>query len=243
METNQHNDTGGTGKPLMTSQEEPQQVPLSMMSGTGLNASVAGTDVYEEPRKGVPAFAMALFVVFLVGGGVMWAMRSTGGDSAPDASTASAESRIDAALKQMATSTPGAGNLDSQSIESLFQDADRVVSLFEDDPVNHQIAVEQLAKNPFELAGGSDVAVPGQPVNDSARDDRLKRLDKELAQLNLQSIMTGERSMAVISGKVLRVGGVVGSFTLTTIEKDRVVVTAEGETFELTLTRPNVGDE
>ena len=232
----------GTGKVVVPT-DEGEQIPLTSMSG-GLESegTIGDGGGFEEPKKGVPPVALVLLVVIAVGGGVMWAMSATGHKAPADGASLSDETKIEAALKKLVSAQPGASNLDHDSFEAIFSDSKRFVELFSDDPAKHQVSLDELAKNPFQLSSG-EVKGAEAPSTDFQRQEVMSRLGKEHAALQLQSVLTGSQSLAVISGKVVRVGDVIGSFTVKAIEPGRVVLRAEGVDFELEAKKPGVVNE
>lgn len=226
----------GSGK-LLPPGDDGQQMPLNLGGGDEFNPGLIDAPGLDGSRKGVPGLALVLVIILAVGGGTLWAMRMTGSSAAPaDETAASAELKIDEALKKLAAAGPEGSNLARGSIEALFQDADQVVSLFANDPVKNQVAVEELAKNPFALPEADESPKEAAPdVAALNRQARLKQLQEELTELKVQSVLTGSKSLAVVSGKVVRVGDKIGSFTVKAIAANGLTLTAEGQSFDLAL--------
>ncbi len=78
-----------------------------------------------------------------------------------------------------------------------------------------------------------------EPDEDARRQEHLE----ELARYSLSGILTGARPIAIVGEKLLREGQVLGKiFTIQTIRRDRVVLVAEGQTYELILPASTLND-
>jgi hypothetical protein len=223
--------------------ESDTQMPLSMLTSEQRVDGAAGFDsgAFAEKKSGVNG-AMLLVVLLIAAAGVLGAMRMTSGVPTTDASIADAERKIDQALKKLAT--PARAAETNGKIQALLGDTDSIITMFANDPSRKQVSVDQLAKNPFELfvtrKAGSDTD-PNVKVIDKLKAERLKKLKDELAKLSVQSVLQGRTSLAVVSGKVLREGDSVGSFTVTQIGPFGVRLTADGNTYTLLMDKPAEG--
>ena len=225
------------------------QVPLSMLTGDG--TEMPGAPSYDssfaQKKSGLGGMIL-IVMVLLVGGGVLMAMRMTGGVAGADKGLAEAEAKIDQALRKL-TMKPAAGadaGAANNSLESLFKDADTVVHMFANDPSQKQVTLEDLQKNPFELFVVKRPAGPGSETADALeklKAQRLVQIKKELSTLKLQSLLNGRNSLAVINEKVLREGEAIGSFTVTSITPTGVRLTAEGNTYTLSMEKPVDGGQ
>lgn len=216
------------------------QMPLSMLTADGEVPATPSFDSSFAEKKSSMGGMMLLAMVLLVATGVLLAMRMTGGVAAMDTSIVAAEKKIDEALKKL--SGQKAADAQAQQIDTLFKDADAVVTMFASDPSQKQVTPDDLQKNPFEMfivakpgaGGNSDTAA----AIDKMKAERLKQIKAELEQLKLQSLLNGRKSLAVINGKVYNEGDVVGSFTITSISPSGVRLTADGNTYTLVMEKP-----
>jgi hypothetical protein len=90
-----------------------------------------------------------------------------------------------------------------------------------------------VQKNPFEMPKVEE-ATQQVDTTDRERQLMLQKLDREFKTLKLQSIMLGQRKIAVINGELKQVGQAVGSFRIEAIDGRQVVLSAMGEKFILT---------
>ena len=126
----------------------------------------------------------------------------------------------------------------------LFRDTDEVIALFADDPTHNQVSLEELQKNPFKLLVPGNARDGDITTVDSAERERLERLaqlNSEFEQLNLQTVLRGDPSLAVINNTVVQLNETIGSFTVTSIDAEGVQLTAEDETYTLRLVQPDDG--
>ncbi len=223
--------------------ESDMQMPLSMLTGDQPLEGAGGFDnsAFAEKKSGLSGPAL-LVVLLIAAAGVLGAMRMTGGVPTADASIAEAERKIDQALQKLAT--PAKAAQTNNKIQALLDDTDSIVTMFANDPSRKQVTVDQLAKNPFELflvRKTEEAADPSAKVMDKLKAERLKKLKDELAKLSVQSVLQGRTSLAVVSGKVVREGESLGSFTVTQIGPFGVRLTAEGNTYTLLMDKPAEG--
>lgn len=187
---------------------------------------------------------MIMLLIVAVGAGGLYAMRATQGDLT-DAADAGVEARIEQALAKlirpdaMATDDP----LRPDNLSALFRDTDSIVAMFSADPARHQVPIDRLQKDPFELrveAPRVEAVHVGTPVpaTDRGHDALLRKLQLELADLQLQSIMQGARPIAVINGELLQPGQSIGSFTIKQITGSGVLLEAGGRSFTLAMQSP-----
>lgn len=236
----------GTGQLLSTPDDEPQQMPLNMIAGD-VPAGDFDASGIDAPRKGPSAGLLLVVVMLAVGGGALWAIRAGGAVAPKNEEVATAEKKIDEALERLASASKDGSALTRDSIDALFNDADQVVALFTNDPLKSQVSVEDLSKNPFELMVVEE-ADPEEPEKtavavDHEKIENRKKLDAEFSGLKLQSLLHGSKSLAVISGKVVRAGDTVGSFTVESIDQAGVKLTAADEAFTLSMTPPITGKQ
>lgn len=210
-----------------------------------------GFEDLSPPKKNGVSGMMVLLLAVLVGGGVLWAMRMAGTGDPVASSGSAAEEKIEAALARLGGGEAGndSGAATRHALDALFRDTDDIIAMFADDPTRNQVGLEELQKNPFRLmlprreprAGEPDQ--PQEPVDEAARqrEQRMQQLRREHGNLRLQSVLTGNPSLAVIGGEVLKVGDRIGSFEIVAIGSREVRLKAEDETFTLSLSAPTDG--
>lgn len=222
----------------------PQQMTMDMISG-GAGGSL---EDFAPPKKNGSSGMLVLLLAVVVGGGSLWAMRMAGPGEPVETAGSEAEKKIEAALARL--SSDDADNPQQatrHALDVLFRDTDEVIAMFADDPTQNQVALEELQKDPFELMVSSDDEEDGEsdakPMDDAERErqERLAELENEHGRLTLQSVLTGNPSVAVINDKVVQQGGQVGSFKVISIGRQGVRLSAEGETYTLELAEPDDG--
>ncbi len=249
---------GGTGR-VLTVEDDAAQMPLNMLTGTGggggprsENAAPTIGDTGEDfswvdaqPKKRSSANKrglMLLLAVAVIGGGVLYGMRLVGGSETRDPAADEAAKKIESVLAELANkSSAGASNT---NVNAMLQDSDKIISLFAADPTKKQIEVDQLQKNPFEIFVPRAETVPGAPAPaivdavDRVKEEKIRKIKLELETLKLQSLMSGNPPLAVVSGKILREGDPIGPFVIAAIKPTGVTLTAEGNTYTLAMTKP-----
>lgn len=180
---------------------------------------------------------LIVVAVVLVAAGTLYAMRLTQGDLKPQIDKA-VEGRIEDALVKLANRDKLDPNnpIRSENIDELFRDTESILGMFSADVAATQVPIEYVKKNPFELTGKADGGVV-VPVNDGekARARRRAQLESELSNYKLNSVMLGTRKIAIIGSDFKQEGDTLGSFKVEKIEELSVTLSAEGETFQLTI--------
>lgn len=217
--------------------EEPQSLSLlGGVAGGGMtDADLIEADAKKRGGSLLNQTGLMLVIVAVVAAVSLYAMRLTQGDLAGNGST-EAESKIENWLikVQNPRALPEDSPLLPENRADLFGDTDTILAMFNDDQSKHQVPVEYVKKNPFILPGEGVAAGPLAPVSDGSRG--MKALRDELAQLRLESVMTGgARSIAVINGEFYQIGAKVGSFTVESMDPMSVQLTADGHRFVLTI--------
>jgi hypothetical protein len=208
-----------------TEGEDDVQMPL----GTG--ESAVGEESYGEGRPKVNTSTVALFAAFAAALAVLYLL---GLQNKPRAASAEDQARqaqitasIESVLSRSTTSRPGA--------TSLLSDTDRLVQLIRNALVQHAGQVE-ISENPFER----DVVRPvfsnspltqAMPVSGDA--GKIRRLAEEFQKLKLQMVMLGPRPAAMVNDRMVTVGAKLGSFTISDIQQNKVLLTADEGTYEL----------
>lgn len=232
--------------------QEDESINMDLLTRGG-----GSFDEFAPPKKSGSTGVLVLLLAGIVGGGALWAMRVAGSTDPVSTVGSEAEQQIEAALARL-SSTGGEADDDEvpldpagatrHALDVLFRDTDEVIAMFADDPTSNQVGLEELQKNPFELmiarrTSNGDDEPEADPVDEAERQrqQRLARLETEYGRLSLQSVLTGDPSLAVIDNEVVRVGETVGSFEVVAISRQGVRLIAEGETFTLELAQPDDG--
>jgi hypothetical protein len=148
---------------------------------------------------------------------------------------ATSTGEIDSFLQRLDTPSTGQASDDVSvvRIEQLVKEFDGYVR-------QRQIPISQLRVNPFQVTSAKVEAKV--QINEkelaaaAAKEVRHRQILEAGARLTLGSVLiSGERRLAVISGKVCTLGDVVYGFEVQEIEPNRVVLAYGGETITLAL--------
>lgn len=175
----------------------------------------------------------------LVAVATLFVMRKTGATTV-DGTLSAVELQIEKALAQIG------GTASAGDVGMLMRDTDDVIAVFAYDPAEKQVELVDLARNPFvmhmELDESSEDPAASSSLEAQQRQMRVMKLRAELAEMKLQTVMDGRVPMAVISGKVVKPRDQLGSFRVALIERNRVILAAEGNTYLLQMKAPAVTD-
>lgn len=178
--------------------------------------------------KRVSTQMVALVLVLVLGGGLLWGMRKLGigplnhfaGASMPDYD-----------MSQLGTNKTA--------------DHKRILDELTANYSKTQVPLDQVQRNPFRLADGlsKPEVKPGEdPAKVTAEQQKriaLQRKDKvkaALANLKLNGVLGGSTPVARISGDAVRIGETVGDyFTVKAIHGRSVELTCENEVYTLTM--------
>ena len=212
--------------PLIGGVLRPDDLPE--MSESDANAAGGGLSA----ARGM----LLLLLVFAIGVGALCLMRRSQLEVAQGADEKEVEEKIDQALERLATSFAGA---DSR-LQNGQDNTEAIVTMFGADPARQQVPLEFLKKNPFLLAKPVVEAVvePTRPVSTgrsaaALKQERIDRLKKQFADMHLQTVMGGDRALAIVDGEVVQVGSTIGPFKVKAINKRTVDLEGEGQTFRL----------
>lgn len=209
--------------------DQPQS--MSLMGGIAGGGALPGPDGYgndhagEKKRLTQQSFMIGA-IVTVVAFGVLVGMRMT--TSGAEAAAVSPEtqqfmadfqSRI-ANLDKMDPDDP----LNPANIKSMFESTASIVAAIQDDPTVKQVPLDQVQMNPFTPVHAKKVAAVEIVDNTEAqRSARLRELYGELARVEVQSLVGGNRARAFIGGDLYKVGDTLGSFTVVSIDNRKVV--------------------
>ena len=218
--------------------------PMSMtLSGIGRGDGAPGENSYEgsaETGGGglLSQTTLIIVVVAIVAAGSLYLMRATQSDLSGSKELQEIEAKIATTLNRLNSPTllPDGDPLLSENLNALLTPTNEVTAIFEHDVRDQQVPIEQVKKDPFSLAVGENTLESASVGNAADELDRkLAKFREELRKYELQSIMVGNRNIAVIGGEFYKKGDHVGSFTVTDIDKFTVYLEAAGSPFELTL--------
>lgn len=183
-------------------------------------------DSAEENKRIATQSAILIAIVAIIAGGVLVGMRLTQGGGADKGDTEQL-TKIETFIRK-AENPDLVDPKDAQNpsnLGSMIADADAIVSKIATEYPEKAVRLEDVQKNPFELAflqRADDGDVPAD-FQERQRQDILKALGNEFGMLQLQSIMgSGRRSVAVIDNEFYRLGQRVGSFRVAGIQSGRV---------------------
>lgn len=171
---------------------------------------------------------LAVGAVIVVGVGLLFGvMKLTLNPGSTDATTAEAIQEIEAFMIQItaadATGTQG-------PIAPITGDSIQIIHELEADPTEHQVPVENVQKNPFEMAGierpdtGGDEEVTG-PTEEELIAAELERYMETARGFKVDSISgTGRRAVVFIDGSMYRIGDEIGDSGFTIAEVDGLTV-------------------
>jgi hypothetical protein len=219
---------------LMSGVARPEGLPE--VSDTEFGGSGGG-------RKALSQGTMVLIALLAVAALVVFTLRTTqrnvGGD------TKEVDAKIEQALAKIANPKSLASDdpLAPGNTAKLFRDTDSIVAELANDPASKEVPIDYVKKNPFVMPtfASADQGTPGADaprVDDSAV---TRKLQAELKNLKLQSVMGGNRPVAIIDGELVQPGGTVGSFKLKAIKGLTVELEASGQVFALTMEDPKKG--
>lgn len=223
-----------------TGEEEPMSMTLSSIGRSGGEAihSENGYDTADSGGGGLLSHTTLLVaVVAIVAAGSLYLMRASQGSLASSKDVQDIEAKIATTLNRLNKPglLPDGDPLLAENLNALLAPTEDMTAIFEHDVRQQQVPIEQVKKDPFSLALGDDSKNNGAVDTSKDNDRRLAKLKDELKKFDLQSIMVGNRNIAVIGGEFYKKGDRLGSFTIRDMDKLTVYLDAAGVPFELTL--------
>ncbi len=229
---------------MMTPPGDESEKTLSLMSG------VVGPEGLPEPAdldltsmKSSSKFfsqgTMLIVILFLVAAGSLYAMRMGQSDLNSGIVAKDVEAKIEQALAKLTKpeTLPKGDPLLAANMDLLLNDTNDILIMFENDPTNQQVPLRFVKKNPFVLPIYRKIDEGARPPSELeaelAAKKHLDNLNKELAALDLQSIVQGARPVAIISGEFYQPGQTVGSFTIQSISHLQTVLVSGEHSFTL----------
>jgi len=197
---------GGGGEAL------PEGEPLGLDGGEG--------------KAKLSTSTLAIGVVVVLGAAALFGMKLTLGGSSTDEATQEAINKIEVFMVQMAEAekAKAQGPLQSPTAES-----EKVFAELKQNPTDHQVPTEEVAKNPFELVGivRLDPTKPNAGPNGPSAEEMLARDRRAAEGLKINTIMaSGNSPMVFLNNEMYKVGDKIGStiFTVHEIEPLSIVI-------------------
>ncbi len=210
---------GDPTMPLMGGVVHPEGLP----DAEGLEAPVGRSGSHL-----LSSGTLVILAVAAVAAGSLFLMRST---QHPVPTTDKAvEARIEQALVKLSSSKPldAQDPLSHQGMSALFDNTDRIVSMFTRNTATKQVPLKYLKKDPFVLTITPRMVAVGDS-NAAAN----ARMTEELKDLKLEAVMQGRIPVAVINGNLVQPGQRLGNFTVKSISGLSVVLEAGGASYTL----------
>lgn len=227
-------------------QEEPGSMSLmgGIAQGDGFDAADLDITAMDNNGGVLSKGTLLILLIVMIAAGSLYAMRATQSDMSSDDKTKQDEAKVEDLLIRIKADGEFRSNLQPDTSTT-----DEILSHLSNNATEKQVPVELTKKNPFVLAVEKKVVVKVDttPTVDQskvaaqrAREQLMRKLNKEKESLTLQSVVpNGRRPVAIVNNKIVQVGGMVGSFKVTKIENVSVHLVASGETFLLTLKTDN----
>lgn len=230
------------------SMNENATFPLGTSGGDGFDADssldpLAGAETVKRSNAGT----LLIIAVIVIAAGGLFSMRFLAKVNASTNSDGNVEESIVSFLNAL-----DGGNGSKQTKSVLLQNDTTVLNVLKESYTQHQVPLENLAKDPFDL---TDDSVPtatattpddGSHQWDARRRERLQAMESASKSLELTSVLMGSTPLANINGKILRVGDVVDlekqkiQFRVTAIEADAATLVGEDTAlnlkYEITIT-------
>ena len=144
----------------------------------------------------------------------------------PNEEEQAVESRVDVILAKL-----GKGNSSTD-----FNNTTKLVQTFYDYPLNQQVALDELKRNPFSrVTNGETVETPVEKKAAKKKVDIKAELQKKIEKFQLQAVIQASGgAKCMINGEVLDLGQSVGEeFTIAQISSGSVSLESQGHTFKL----------
>ncbi len=237
INNNNQTDNGDNLLNALTSTND-EQSSNSPFIAEQTNEAMLGIDAGAAvPKSGLPRGILLMAGILVIAVSALLIMRAYGNISTrTDDATTSAAKTIDIALATLVKQQKSKINKDNKN-GSDISDTDKVITMFIKDPTSKQVALDDVQKNPFTITmvekkhgdTGNLISV------DRTRQEEKRRILDELGQMTLQSIMNGRTPVAVISGKIVRIGDQIGRFHVDHIEGVGVTLSTKGQTYSLSM--------
>lgn len=224
-----------SGNPFNTTDagpENPREAPLT--EGADRPRPPASRYRIEMRRANIVLAAM-----LVLAGGAVYALAVRHGPSPASAGQQTVETQVDMAILRLnetpVAGVPQAGRISRELLQNFYKEIS-----------NRQVPLKDLKKNPFVFV---PVVPPptlltavkqeaASPPSETPRKDSREEMMQALKKLHLQSVMMGRGGgTAIISNNLLTVGQSIDGFTVKSIAPNAVVLTWDGEEFELKMSQ------
>lgn len=216
---------------------------MALMSGVARPEAGDGDAEFLDapPKQGLKLnqSTMLLLVVLLIAGGSIYLMRLSQTEASTNGASKEVEARIEQAIAKLMNKDAMAENdsLSRKNIDSLFERPEHMMDVLNADPSRKQVPLEFVQKNPFMLPSSKAVAAEVSEGPAPVRTNEIsRRIEKELKELKLQSVMNGGRTpVALINNQLVQPGQTLGSFTVKAITGMTVELAIEDKVFKLNM--------
>lgn len=214
--------------------EENATFPLGTSDGAFDADSSLDPLAGAETVKRSSAGTLLIIAVIVIAAGGLFSMRFLAKVNASSSTDGEVEKNISQFLALL---DGGTGPKAQQSV--LFQSDTTVLNVLKESYTEHQVPLENLAKDPFNLSGGETPVANTDPGDSSThqweqhRREKLQAMEQASKNLQLTSVLLGGTPLANINGKILRVGEVLHmdkqgvDFRITNIETDKATLVGE----------------
>ena len=232
-----HTDDGPKMPALRGGVARPEDLPQSV-----------GFDL--APLKRGPSLlsqgTLLILLVLAIAVGVIYMMRLSQGEIAPEPGSKEAEAKIDQALAKLTKRDvlPMNDPLRAGNLDVLFRDTEKVITMFSIDLTEHQVPIGFVQRNPFVFAMAKrqsavdfmDASNLAERLKQKQREQqRRAELEREISKLVLQTVILGPVNVAVINSDMVKTGQVIGSFEIRKIQRMSVELVADGRMFTLSM--------
>jgi len=196
---------------------------VTVFAERSASALTGGASISGRRHSSILKGNLGLMVMFAVGIGCVYLLSLRKGPAAASADQQTAELQVDDALTRLGKSglTPLPGQAKASSLVNTFYLQAK----------QRQIPLDQLARNPFTFTQPGPIEpvvkkVEKEPVEEDKAGQALEEAVAEARLLSLQSILSGSAgATAMISNNLLTEGQKIGSWTLSKIRSNDVVLT------------------
>jgi hypothetical protein len=228
------------------SQDQEQPATMTLMGVSGQEGQIPGLENEGKEKTSQSLLThsgIIIALVAVVGVSALAFMRATQKDPLAENGVSSevqqkVETYIGQAEQNAAGEQASAGDGDSMDqmpgqFAGFAAGTDTILATFSRDLSEHQVPVHYVKKNPFQMRMNEGEAQARKDETD--RQQRREALQRRVEQLQLQSVMGGQRPVAMIGGDMRQAGDTVGPFTIESISDLQVTLSAEGHTFTLSM--------
>lgn len=207
-EDTQHDETENTMAVLSSlggGELEPEGQPLGL-----------DTEASESKLSGS---TLAVGVVVLVGVAALFAMKMTLKADAADSATTEAIQEIDKFMTDLVAAEVTGNQSPIQRVDGA---SETIINELSADPTEHQVPVEEVEKNPFEMMGlAAPPPVEDPVVTGPTPEEQLENYKVIARTFNVDSISgSDERAVVFIDGAMYRIGDTIADSGFTVVAVD-----------------------